>query len=77
MKEIHYYIISTLIAASLLISAHCLSKQRYYDRVTPAAEILLLKTELEWERKANDPFEQVIKILQEGVEWQQPKKPKK
>ena len=67
MKPIISTAIAFILATSILLSAYILSKQRYYDRITPAAEILLLKTELNLERHKNECFEQVTKMHMEEL----------
>lgn len=69
MKSILSIATAFLIALSMLGSAYLLSLQRYYDRVTPAAEIRLLKTKLEFERKANEAHRELILMHQAEMEW--------
>ena len=66
MKPTIFIAVAFLIALSMLGSAYILSLQKYYDRLTPAAEIQLLKTQLEFERNANEAHRELILILQEG-----------
>ena len=68
MKPTIFIAVAFLIALSMLGSAYLLSLQKYYDRLTPAAEIQLLKTQLEFERNANEAHREVILMHQEEME---------